>query len=198
MALAYAGIRCEIREVDLNNPPEEMTVISPSARVPLLILPDGSVIGESMKIMRWALAQSDPDHWWPDNVIRRQSIRNLLETSNGSFSTALFYYAFHSNYPRRSKEEYRMEGEVFMVELEARLSVSSHLVGDHITLADVAIFPFIYNFARVDQYWFNSCPYPNLRTWMNEFMATTLFRQAMEKHPVWRPQNHPVYLQATA
>jgi glutathione S-transferase len=198
MALAYSGIRCEIREVDLNNPPEEMTVISPNARVPLLILPDGSVIGESMKIMRWALAQHDPDHWWPDNIIRRQSIRNLLETSNGAFSTALFYYAFHKNYPRRSKEDYRLEGEVFMAELEARLSVSAHLVGEHITLADVAIFPFIYNFARVDQYWFNSCPYPNLRAWMNSFMESALFRQAMEKYPVWRPRNQPVYLQATA
>jgi len=198
MALSYAGIRCEIREVDLSNPPEEMTVISPNARVPLLILPDGNVIGESMKIMRWALSQNDPDKWWPDNTIRRQSIRNLLDTSNGSFSTALFYYAFHSNYPRRSKEEYRLEGEVFMVELEARLSVSAHLVGEALTLADVAIFPFIYNFARVDQQWFNSCPYPNLRNWVNDFMGSELFRQAMKKNPVWKPQSQPVFLQAIA
>lgn len=198
MALAYAGVRCEVREVDLNNPPEEMTVVSPNARVPLLIMPDGNVIAESMKIMRWALAQNDPDHWWPDNIIRRQSIRNLLDTSNGAFSTALFYYAFHSNYPRRSKQEYRLEGEVFMAELEARLSVSAHLVGENITLADVAIFPFIYNFARVDQQWFNSCPYSNLRIWLSKVMGTELFRQAMRKNTVWQPQNHPVFLQASA
>ncbi len=198
MALAYAGVRCEVREVDLNNPPEEMTVISPNARVPLLITPEGNVIGESMKIMRWALSQNDPDHWWPDSIIRRQSIRNLLDTSNGAFSTALFYYAFHSNYPRRTKEEYRFEGEVFMAELEARLSVSTHLVGDGITLADVAIFPFIYNFSRVDQAWFNSCQYSNLRAWLNNFMGTELFRQAMRRNAVWQPQNHPVFLQASA
>ncbi len=198
MALSYAGVRCEVREVDLNSPPEEMTMIAPNARVPLLISPDGHVLAESMKIMRWALAQSDPDRWWPDNIIRRQSIRNLLDTSNGAFSTALFYYAFHRDYPRRSKEEYRLEGEVFMAELEARLSVSRHLVGDNITLADVAIFPFIYNFARVDQYWFNSCPYTRLRHWLDDFINSELFRQAMQKHQVWRPDNRPVFLRATA
>ena len=85
-----------------------------------------------------------------------------------------------------------------MAELEARLSVSTHLVGDGITLADVAIFPFIYNFSRVDQAWFNSCQYSNLRAWLNNFMGTELFRQAMRRNAVWQPQNHPVFLQASA
>jgi glutathione S-transferase len=85
-----------------------------------------------------------------------------------------------------------------MAELEARLSVSAHLVGENITLADVAIFPFIYNFARVDQQWFNSCPYSNLRIWLSKVMGTELFRQAMRKNTVWQPQNHPVFLQASA
>ena len=58
MALKLADIKCELREVRLNNKPNHMLEVSPKGTVPILILKD-NVIDESMEIINWVLTKVD-------------------------------------------------------------------------------------------------------------------------------------------
>ena len=63
LALRYAGISYELKEVALRDKPAEMLALSPKGTVPVLHLHDGRVLDQSLDIMRWALVQHDPDGW---------------------------------------------------------------------------------------------------------------------------------------
>jgi UPF0176 protein len=63
MALAAANSVVELREVLLKDKPADLTAVSPKATVPVLVLPDGQILEESLDIIDWALNQSDPLHW---------------------------------------------------------------------------------------------------------------------------------------
>ena len=54
MALLQAELTVELREVVLSDKPPVMLEVSPKGSVPVLVLPNGQVIEESLAIMRWA------------------------------------------------------------------------------------------------------------------------------------------------
>ena len=58
MALKLTNIRCEIREVRLNNKPKQMIDKSPKGTVPVLVL-ENEVIDESNDIIEWALRSNN-------------------------------------------------------------------------------------------------------------------------------------------
>ena len=68
MAVAVSGVTVELREIVLRDKPNEMLEASPKGTVPVLVLPDGQVVEESIDIMRWALVQSDPESWLGHNA----------------------------------------------------------------------------------------------------------------------------------
>ena len=63
LALLASGVEYEHREVVLRDKPAEMLATSPKGTVPVLVLPNGQVIDQSLDIMLWALGQNDPYHW---------------------------------------------------------------------------------------------------------------------------------------
>jgi glutathione S-transferase len=181
MAVRYAGCAVEIVEVSLKAKPVEMLERSPKGTVPVLVLGD-QVLEQSLDIMRWALAQSDPDDWlMADDEVARLLIADLIARNDGSFKTSLDQYKYAVRYPEFSQEEYRQRGEVFLSELEDRLGSQRFLVSDHLTLADVALAPFVRQFCFVDPEWFWQSPYPKLREWLQRFLESALFIQAMQK-----------------
>jgi glutathione S-transferase len=175
MALRYAGIDVEIREISLKEKPPELLAASPKATVPVLILSDGSVIDESLDIMRWALKQHDPDNW----LIKDSTA--LIEENDSSFKRALDRYKYAVRFPEHPQESYRAEGELFLAKLEQRLQQHAYLFGDAPCMADIAIFPFIRQFAGVNSVWFEIAPYPCLRAWLNRLVTGELFLRVMEK-----------------
>jgi glutathione S-transferase len=177
MALACAGIRVAIREVDLKNKPPELLAISPKATVPVLHLPSGEVLAESLEIMHWALAQNDPQGW----LAFSEADATLLAWNDGEFKYFLDRYKYADRYPEFSEDYYRGQGEVFLAELESRLKANAFLCGASFALADAAIFPFVRQFAAVDNAWFQACPYPALRTWLEKQVASDLFTAVMLK-----------------
>lgn len=181
MALRYSGISVETREISFHNKPQHMLQISPKGTVPVLMLPDGSVLGESLDIMAWALRQSDPANWLSDSKISMQ----LIAENDGAFKTALDRYKYASHFPEKNPESWRAEGEMFLVKLEARLQNSPSLLASEIRLADIAIFPFIRQFSMVDEAWFNTAPYPALRVWLAGLLASEVFNAVMRKTPIW-------------
>src|SRR5690606_15056076 len=167
--------------------PAEMLAVSPKGTVPVLVLPDGSVIDESLDIMDWALSRHDSDGWRFENDIAKA----LIQENDGGFKRTLDRYKYADRYPEQSAEDYRQQGELFLAKLEDVLSRHAYLLADHLTQADVAIFPFIRQFAMVDMEWFESAPYPKLRLWLERLLASDLFTGVMQKHPVRQPETSP-------
>lgn len=182
MALRYAGIAVDIREISLKDKPQDMLTASPKGTVPVLVLNDGTVIEESLEIMRWALAQNDPDDWqMQGNSAAQQLITELVAQNDGRFKRALDRYKYAVRFPEHPPEFYRAEGELFLGELELRLEHHAYLLGDRPCLADIAIFPFIRQFAGVDDSWFQAARYSCLRAWLHGLVNGDLFLGIMQK-----------------
>ena len=175
MALRYSGVPLTTVEVSLKAKPVEMLALSPKGTVPVLVCADGRVIEQSLDIMRWALAQKDPDNWLgPDSAA-------LIEENDHVFKTHLDRYKYAIRYPEQPMEHYRAQGEQFLQHLEDLLGHAPYLAGDMLSLADVALAPFVRQFAHVDREWFEQAPYPHLRVWLERFLASALFTSVMAK-----------------
>lgn len=181
MAVAYSGVPVELVEVSLKAKPPEMLERSPKGTVPVLVL-DDQVLGQSLDIMRWGLAQNDPDDWSmaSDPEAQRQ-IADLIAENDTGFKTDLDHYKYAVRYPEFTQADYRARAEVFLNKLEGLLNDRDFLVADHLTLADVALAPFVRQFCGVDPEWFWQSPYPKLQRWLQRFLDSTLFAQVMKK-----------------
>ncbi len=184
MTLKYAGIAVELREILLRDKPPSLLAASPKATVPVLVLPDGNVIDESYDIMRWALENSDPDHWWRYELATET--QSLVKDNDLSFKKNLDRYKYADRYPEHPQVYYRSTAEEFLRELEQRLTSWQYLQADRITFSDIAIFPFVRQFALVDRLWFDQAPYPRLQDWLQWFLNSELFTNVMTKYPLWR------------
>ena len=193
MALKLADIAVEIREISLRDKPAHMLQVSPKATVPVLILPDGSVIDESLEIMFWALenarAENDALQASIHKASRASPERLLIEANDTSFKKHLDCYKypernFQHNHAK-SQLEYRQQGEVFLQQLERLLQQNIYLFGTEASFADYAIFPFVRQFAAVDSAWFEAAAYPKLRAWLNNWINSDLFKSIMTKNPTF-------------
>ncbi|MGY2298565.1 glutathione S-transferase [Pseudomonas yamanorum] len=177
MALRYSGVAVQIIEVSLKAKPAEMLALSPKGTVPVLSV-DGRVIDESLAIMRWALAQNDPEGWLLEDDGATQA---LIEENDQGFKYQLDRYKYAERYPEQPMEHYRAEGEVFLSKLEGLLAQREYLLAGHLSLADVALAPFVRQFAHVDREWFGRAPYPRLQAWLQRFLESPLFIAIMAK-----------------
>lgn len=179
LALLASETCCAIREVTLSAKPPELIAASPKATVPVLVLPDGGVIDQSLDIMRWALARYDPAGWL-DRVDEP-----LIETNDGPFK----HHLDRAKYPDRygaDADEYRDACVELLKPIEDRLAGSPHICRGGPGLTDAAILPFIRQFAAIDRGAFDALPLPNLRGWLDRFLASPSFEAAMPRLAPWR------------
>ncbi|MCK5359254.1 MAG: glutathione S-transferase, partial [Gammaproteobacteria bacterium] len=188
----YSGVAVELREVILSDKPAEMQQLADEVTVPLLVLPDETLIDESWDIMLWAIRQNDPDLWLGEGESSVFDAEIMVEMNDYSFKNDLDHYKYADRYPEHPMEYYRSLGEEFLQDLEDALSESSYLLGDKISIADIAVFPFIRQFAFVDKPWFDQSPYPRLQDWLQNFLESELFNSIMEKFPVWKQGDEAV------
>ncbi|SCX98531.1 glutathione S-transferase [Pseudomonas sp. NFACC37-1] len=181
MALRYSAVDMAIVEVSLKAKPDEMLALSSKGTVPVLQV-DGRVIDESLEIMNWALAQHDPQDWrLLDDPEGQALTAALIEENDQVFKLHLNRYKYPERYPEHPKEHYRSQGEDFLRRLEVLLETRPFLAAEHQSLADVAVMPFIRQFAHVDRDWFAQVPYPRLQDWLQRFLASELFVAIMAK-----------------
>ena len=188
LALAISRVGYELREVSLKNKPAEMLAASAKGTVPVLVLPGGQVIDESLDIMRWALALNDPDGWL---IPALDDMLALIADNDGKFKHALDRYKYPNRYPLESDGDahafamtQRLEAASCLQSLESHLSRGWQvwLCGPQPSLADIAILPFVRQFAHTDAAWFAVQPWPLLQAWLAGFKTSTLFGAAMAKH----------------
>ena len=181
MALRYSGVPVNIVEVSLKAKPAEMLAISPKGTVPVLDA-EGRVIDESLEIMRWALAQNDPDDWLLKDDPAGEAIMDMLiQTNDQTFKTSLNHYKYAERYPEKPMDVYRMECSMIAQHLDLLLMENDYLVTDHPCLADIALLPFVRQFAHVDREWFAQTPYVRLQAWLQRFLESNLFTSIMKK-----------------
>ena len=192
MAIRYCNIQVELREVSLKNKPEPMLAASPKATVPVLIDNDETVIDESLEIMLWALQQHPQQTWLLPE--QQEEIFSLIRQNDNIFKIHLDHYKYSSRFPDKPAAHYRQQGEQHLQQLENRLDHSPYLTGQQACLVDIALFPFIRQFAYVDLDWFKTSPYPQLRRWLTHWLESELFLSIMKKSPDWEEHQSPVFL----
>ncbi len=193
LAIAQSGIQCELREVVLKDKPQQLIELSPKATVPVLLTADDKLIDESIDIAFWALAQHDPDNWYQSLTSEQhEQMLVLIENNDGEFKYFLDRYKYSDRYPEQDERFYREQGEKTLTRLEQLLTEHDCLLRDSWTLADIALLPFIRQFAFVDKDWFDSSPYPRVRAWLEAFLESDLFRSVMKKYPQWQEGDEPV------
>ena len=178
LALAISGVRYELREVQLAHKPAAMLAASPKGTVPVLVLGDGTVIDESLLIMRWALTRNDPEGW-----LERDDA-DLIAINDGPFKDDLDRY----KYPERHGSDalaHRERSLKFLSRIDQRLASAAQLCGSKLGMADAAIMPFVRQFAAVDSEWFAAQPIPHLKAWLAGHLGSTLFQAIMVRVPPW-------------
>lgn len=187
MALAVSGVEVELREVLLRDKPPEMLALSPKGTVPILVLSDGAVIAESLDIMYWALAQHDPENWlsYVDSP--------LIEANDGPFKQALDHYKYPHRYDLADGLEHRETGLFHLTKLDKVLKSGPFLAGQICGFTDVALFPFVRQFAATDSAWFDALPLSNLQSWLVSLTGSALFETIMVRHPQWKTGNAAIF-----
>jgi glutathione S-transferase len=181
MALVASGAEVMLREVLLKGKPAELLAASPKATVPVLVLSDGRVVEESLDVMQWALEYCDPLNWLEGEALES----DWISACDGDFKHWLDRYKYSERYPEHTAEDYRQKAETFVQKLEDWLSVSDWVGGDAANAVDVALFPFIRQFAGVDPSWWQQAPYPKVRLWLENWLNSALFSAIMAKYPRW-------------
>ncbi|WP_251368316.1 glutathione S-transferase [Polynucleobacter sp. AP-Kolm-20A-A1] len=182
MALRYAGIEVEHREIALRDKPQSMLLASPKGTVPVLCV-DGVVLDQSLDIMYWALDKSDPNNW---RAVDETAAQAWIQKNDGPFKTVLDQYKYPNRYPDLQQEETLAKAMELMLEpMETSLQKNQYLMGNCISWVDIAIFPFIRQFSKAEPLQFEGLSLPNLKKWLNQLMASDLFASAMGKYPTW-------------
>lgn len=228
LAIAASNQRCQLREVVLRDKPQALIEASPKATVPVVVLPDGQVLEESLDIMLWALRKNDPDDWLKPEQGNLADMLVLVDDCDRQFKRHLDRY----KYPQRFADEpapplagddvvelgsspsgpdpalekgvadgdavhrarslmHRTAGAQWLLGLELRLREHAYLFGGRPALADMAIAPFVRQFAHVDKQWFDAQPWVSLRAWLEAWMASDIFTGVMSKYPKWTPESDP-------
>jgi len=186
LAIDSAQVLVETREILLRDKPQEMLEASEKGTVPVLVLPSGEVIDESLDIMFWALSKNDPNNLLDERYLEIGKI--LIQKNDLSFKANLDKYKYWVRFPEKSEQEYRQNCEIFLVELERHLSQNKFLLSKKQTIADVAIFPFIRQFAFVNKAWFDASPYKSLKIWLGSNLDSEEFHRIMVKQKVWESE----------
>ena len=181
MALAASGAEVMLREVLLKDKPAELLAASPKATVPVLVLSDGRVVEESLDVMQWALEYRDPLNWLEGEALDS----DWISACDGDFKHWLDRYKYAERYPEHAAEDYRQNAEAFIQKLEDQLSSTDWVGGDAANAVDVALFPFMRQFAGVDPSWWQQAPYPHVQQWLENWLNSALFSAIMAKYPRW-------------
>ena len=187
VAILASGLTVELREIVLREKAPEFLASSPKGTVPVLVTPS-VVIEESLEVMLWALDQSDPESW----LVMPEAGYEWIARCDGPFKTALDHTKYAVRYPDPDPEQERGRAAEFLLDLNSQIASSDWIFGATCTLADMAIVPFIRQFANSDRSRFDAQPWPNLQRWLSRFLASDRFVSIMTKYPEWQAGDRPV------
>lgn len=197
LAIDAAGLLIHLREVELKAKPAALLAASPKGTVPVLVLPDGDVIEESLELMAWALAQHDPADWrrsgaGPAAASEREQIAALIQLNDAAFKPQLDRYKYAHRFAGADPLAHRQAALVILRDWNARLESGGWLLGERPSLADIALLPFVRQFRQADAAWFDDLDdLAPLQHWLGRFLASPELAAVMERGAPWQPCDRP-------
>lgn len=185
LALAISGQACELREVMLKAKPAELLSASAKASVPVLVLPSGEVIEQSLDIMHWALQRNDPAQWLSAHPAQAAQMQVLIDDCEQTFKHHLDRYKYPNRYEGDDALLHRAAAATWLQSLAQQMSPEGWLFDRTASLADMAIAPFVRQFAQTDPLWFEQQAWPALQAWLNRIVSSALFESVMHTYPAW-------------
>ncbi len=182
----------ELRDVKLTNKPAAMLEASPKGTVPILVVSAAQVIDESLDVMLWSLGESDPDNLLLGSIAQLSDLLAFIDIYDTEFKPCIERYKCAKRYHETNLEECRNDCEVYIQDLERRLSKHAFIMGEYESLADIAILPFIRQFAKVERQWYVQSSYENVKRWLNKYLQSALFNKVMAQYPIWEEGDEPV------
>jgi len=168
LALRLAKVEVQIQEIDLRNRPPELYAVSPKGTVPVLELDDGTIIEESIEIVRWALGGSIKDY-------------AFIKQCDGEFKQHLDRYKYSTRYEDVDPQFHRQQGSLFIEHLNDELGQADYLAGNEFGIPDLCIAPFVRQFRAADIEWFDAQPWPALHNWLQCYLESNDFKAIMVK-----------------
>jgi glutathione S-transferase len=192
LAIVASGLKVEIREIVLRNKPEHMLSLSPKGTVPVLWLTDGTVLEQSLDVMRWALGLSDPHGLMDLSVPESLDAAAVVAVLDGQFKQHLDRYKYPERYSAKEvgfdRMSHRSAGVEILQGWSDRISAKGHLVCDRLTWVDLAVLPFVRQCRIPEPEWFDSLPeIAALSKRLAEFVVSPWFEAAMVKLEPWKP-----------
>ena len=185
LALRLCKIECIIREISLKAKNTEFLRLSPKATVPVLVLPNGEVLEESLDIIYWSLEQNDPSKLKVNNQLGRKTSK-LIELFDTEFKFHLDRYKYSSRYNIQNSQVHRDKAREILVQINTMLEGKNYMGGKNISLLDISILPFVRQFRIADMKWFdNNLGLDNVNKWLNIFLNSDLLASIMTKYKVW-------------
>ncbi|MGA1799193.1 glutathione S-transferase [Sphingomonas sp. 4RDLI-65] len=193
LAVLANGVRVAMREVSLRDKPAAMLEASPKGTVPVLVLPDGTVIDQSLEIMRWTLPPADRA-LWPN-----ETAAALVSVNDGAFKHHLDRYKYADRYGVDGHHHRDIATEI-LKRLDAALGRDGKLggaLGDAAgsaaeSMTDLAIMPFVRQFAETDRSYFDALPFPALQAWLARHLESAPFARVMLRPAPWQPGDVPI------
>ena len=192
MALKLANIKCEIREVRLNNKPKDMLKASPKGTVPVFVLKD-QIIDESIEIINWVASKSD---LFKGNISEEKILltERIINTFDNNFKYHLDRYKYSTRYEDVDAAEHRNECMKILIELEGMLSQDAWFFGEKVNKLDISILPFIRQFRIANPEWFDQQKeIKNVQRLLDNFLKSSLFKEVMFNYKVWEEGKEPIY-----
>lgn len=182
LAIQSSGQQVALQEILLKDKPVAFLEASPKGTVP--VVQDGDrVIEESRDVMMWALGRNDPESW----LDMPTEGHRLIDTCDGPFKQALDHTKYAVRFPDKDETAERAKAMVFLRNLDERLSAYAFLMGPKRTIADMAILPFVRQFANTDRAWFDAQGINHVMRWLEDFLNSARFKSVMTKYPPWQP-----------
>jgi len=157
--------------VDRSNRREVLGELNPALRVPTLVLDDGRALGESGAIL-WYLGEGT--RFVPEDRYDRAQVLQWMFFEQYDHEPAIAVARFWLAYSGRPEEfadrlpERIAAGERALAAMERHLDDRQFLVGDGITLADIALYAYTH---VAGEGGFDLEPYPAIRSWLARVAA---------------------------
>ena len=129
--------------------------MSPKATVPVLVLPNGEVLEESLDIIYWSLEQNDPSKLKVNNQLGRKTSK-LIELFDTEFKFHLDRYKYSSRYNIQNSHVHRDKAREILFQINTMLEGNNYMGGKNISLLDISILPFVRQFRIADMKWFDN------------------------------------------
>jgi glutathione S-transferase len=174
LLLAHLELPYERRDVDVidrSAPREELAGLSPTRRVPALILDDGRPLAESNAIL---CHLGEDTRFVPRERYERSLMLQWLFWEQYEHEPAIAVARFLKSYSGRPdwyearRVELHKRGIAALEAMERHLDSRTWFVGDSMTLADISLYAYTHAAGEAG---FDLEPYPAVREWLNRVAA---------------------------